>query len=298
MIMTIAIAAAVLIVIVIICIGIAGYVGWNLTHPEKKPLTDSPANYGLSYEEIQFPSKTGEVQLKGWFLPTTQAEPKMTILFAHGYSVNRLQDNVPALLLARSLNEAGYPVVLFDFRNSGESEGSVTSVGQLEKDDLLGAVDWVKSNHPGRIGVVGFSMGASAAIMAAAEEEAIAGVVADSPFNHLTEYLKENLSIWSDLPHFPFTKLILLLLPRITGLDPDQVDVVSATDRVYPRPILFIHSTDDDKTPCIHSEKMWEKHPDRFELWKPAGGGHVGSYPYDPKEYTRRVISFLDALQG
>nr|WP_191964364.1 alpha/beta fold hydrolase [Aneurinibacillus sp. XH2] len=281
---------------VLICAGIAGYVGWNLTHPERRPLNDSPANYQLKYEDVRFLSKLKDVQLKGWFLPASTSVPKMTIVFAHGYSMNRLQDDVPALPLVRSLVEAGFQVLLFDFRNSGESEGNLTSVGQLEKEDLLGAVEWVKEHHPGPIGLIGFSMGASTALMAAAEDDSIAGVVADSPFNHLTRYLKKNLPTWSDLPDFPFTRLILALLPRLTGLNPDSVDVLAATERIYPRPILFIHCEDDDKIPYTESEAMLEKYPDRFAMWKPARGKHVGGYRESPEEYTARVIRFFSGL--
>ena len=303
--MLIAIELAVLAVLAI-CVGIAAFVGWSLTHPARKPVDDSPERYGLVYDNVVFSSRDDNVSLSGWFIPASAAvrsagteaqKPKgMTLVFAHGYAGNRLEKGLPALALAKSLVTAGYNVLMFDFRNSGESAGKLTSVGQFEKRDLLGAVDWVRSNHPGKIGLIGFSMGATTAILAAAEEPDVVGVVADSPFARLRDYLEENLPVWSNLPSFPFTMLIMTIMPPITGIDVDEVDALAQVDRVYPRPILFIHSADDTKIPYVNSELLWSRHPDRFEFWKTEKADHVDSYMMQPEEYTRRVLAFLEKL--
>jgi pimeloyl-ACP methyl ester carboxylesterase len=279
-----------LIVIITFC-GISGYVGWQLTHPAKKAVIDSPANYQLNFEDIQFKSRGDSLQLQGWFLPSSQSDK--TVIFAHGYRMNRSQDTLPALALAKSLINEGYQVVLFDFRNSGNSEGEVTSVGEFEKNDLLGAIDWVSANHPSQTILLGFSMGGTAAILAAAEEPYVQAVIADSAFSNLKSYLTDNLSTWSHLWKYPFTPLIMNILPLLTGLHPEKVNALSAVDRIYPRPILFIHSTDDRDIPYTNSERMWEKHPDRFEFWKTSKAGHVGSYNLDPIEYTSHILDFL-----
>jgi len=52
---------------------------------------------------------------------------------------------VPALSLAEELVNAGYHVLMFVFRNCGESDGNFTSIGQYEVRDLLGAIDFVSS---------------------------------------------------------------------------------------------------------------------------------------------------------
>ncbi|UQZ85898.1 Alpha/beta hydrolase family protein [Paenibacillus konkukensis] len=272
------------------------YVGWQLTHPARLALSESPENYGLAFEDVQFASRTQEVNLKGWFLPSVSEPAKMNIIMAHGYRKNRLQADAEALQLAKALVEQGYNVLMFDFRNSGESEGTLTSVGYLEKYDLLGAIDWMNAQHPGKIALHGFSMGATTALTAAADEPSVAGVVADSPFNQLTAYLKENLPVWSHLPNIPFTPLILGILPPLTGIDPDQVDGLGAVDRIYPRPILFIHSVDDHSVPYRNSESLWSKHKDRFELWQVTGADHVKTHAVYPQEYEAKVIGFYDKL--
>jgi len=275
-------------------VGFSTYVGWNLTHPRSLGLNDTPAHYQLSYENIEFSSRNSSLKLKGWFLPPKQTDK--TIIIAHGYNKNRLQDDVPALSLVQSLVAEGYQVVMFDFRDSGESDGKLSSVGEYEEQDLLGAVNWVKDNHPSKIGLIGFSMGASTALLAAADEPSIVTVIADSPFNNLKAYLNDHLPTWSHVWKYPFTPLIMNILPILTGMHPDRVDPLTAVDRIYPRPILFIHSVDDPSIPYLNSEVMYLKHPDKFEFWKTAKAGHVGSYKLDPKLYTERVLDFLKKL--
>ncbi|WP_350300233.1 hypothetical protein [Peribacillus frigoritolerans] len=68
--------------------------------------------------------------------------------------------------------------MLFDFRAWVNSEGNMTTLGYYEKNDMQGAVDWVNR----------FSMGGATALLAAAEEECVGTVIADSPFSDLRSY--------------------------------------------------------------------------------------------------------------
>jgi pimeloyl-ACP methyl ester carboxylesterase len=275
----------------------AGVVGWKLTHPQRKPVTATPLDYGLDYRSIRFPSRGGDETLDGWFIPSRRgSESLATIIFSHGYAGNRLEEGLPALALARSLAEAGYDVVLYDFRNCGQSTGSLTSVGYHEQRDVLGAFDWARANGAKRIVLLGFSMGATSSLLAAAQEPGVAAVIADSPFSHLTRYLRRNLPVWTRLPNFPFTPLILTILPPLTGTRPDAVDAESAVDRIYPRPVLFVHSSGDGAIPASNSAELAARHPDKFELWLTKDGPHVGSYRADPEAYLRRVLAFLERL--
>src|SRR5690625_5772218 len=74
----------------------------------------------------------------------------------------------------------------------------MATVGAKEQLDLLGVIDWVDENYEEPIGLLGISMGASTSLLAAAQTDDVIGVVADSPFSDLQEYLKVNLPVWSD----------------------------------------------------------------------------------------------------
>ncbi|MGG1553182.1 alpha/beta hydrolase [Paenibacillus ferrarius] len=287
------IAGSIVVVAIALIVGVSIYVGWRLTHPKRKPLEEGPADYGLAPRQIIFPSRLGDVRLDGWFFEAVRKPQNMTIIMSHGFAGNRLEMGLPALSLTQRLVEAGYHVLMFDFRNSGLSEGTTTTIGYLEQQDVLGAVDWVKTHVASRIVLLGFSMGGSASLLAAAEEEAVLGVITDSAFSQLHPYLKENLPVWSGLPRFPFTPLILTLLPRLVGINPHAVDGLAAVDRIAPRPVLFIHSHDDPAIPSSNSIQMYDRHPAHFELWTTTGAGHVGSYRMYAEAYVKRLLNFL-----
>ncbi len=291
------IVAVLLLLAIIICVGISIYVGYSMTHPEKKPIDQLPSDYGMEYDEIGFSSKEDGLNLAGWVLHPEES-PKMTVILAHGYKGNRFEDHVSFFSMAEDLLEKGYRVVMFDFRYAGDSDGKMATVGAKEQLDLLGVIDWVDENYEEPIGLLGISMGASTSLLAAAQTDDVIGVVADSPFSDLQEYLKVNLPVWSDLPNFPFTPLILTLMPIISDLDPKDASPISVLDDIAPRPVLFIHNKGDDSIPYTESEKMMEKHPDVFELWLPDGDGHVKAYKQNKAEYIDRVDSFFeDALE-
>jgi len=287
------IIAALLLLTIIICVGISIYVGHSMTHPEKKPIDQLPSDYGMEYDEIGFSSKEDGLNLAGWVLHPEES-PKMTVIFAHGYKGNRFEDHVSFFTMAEDLLEKGYRVVMFDFRYAGDSDGDMSTVGAKEQLDLLGAIDWADDNYEEPIGLLGISMGASTSLLAASQSDDVIGIVADSPFSDLEDYLKVNLPVWSELPNLPFTPLIMTLMPIISELDPKDASPISVLDDIAPRPVLFIHNKGDDSIPYTESEKMMEKHSDVFDLWLPDGDGHVKAYQQNKAEYIDRVDDFFE----
>lgn len=275
-----------------VCVGISIHVGNSMTHPEKKPIEQFPSDYGMDYDDISFMSADGETELSGWAIhPETEAH--MTVIFGHGYKGNRYEDHISFFEIADGLLDRGYRVVLFDFRYAGESGGEMSTVSAKEQLDMLGAVDYVNEQYDEPIGLLGISMGASTALLAASQTDDVIAVVADSPFSDLEDYLKVNLPVWSDLPSFPFTPMILTIMPLITDLDPKEASPISVLDDVAPRPVLFIHNKDDGSIPYTESEIMANEHPDVFSLWLTDGEGHVKSFEQNQEEYIERVDAFF-----
>lgn len=70
------------------------------------------------------------------------------------------------------LARRSYLVITFDFRAHGNSEGSKTSLGYHEQKDVSAALHYLSSRNEvdlDRIGIFGFSLGGSTAILSAAE---------------------------------------------------------------------------------------------------------------------------------
>lgn len=273
--------------------GISAYVGWSLTHPEREKLGFTPESVGLEYQDVEFLSREDGLTLSGWLIKAK--ENKKTIILAHGYGKNRLQDDVPSLPIAQSLVRAGYNVLMFDFRGCGQSEGNMVSVGQYEVRDLLGAIDYVKSftELSPRIVLLGFSMGAATSILAGAREPAVEVVIADSPFANLKNYLMKNLSVWTNLPPVPFNQAFLLVVPPLTGLKAETVSPIGEVRNLNGRPLLLIHGKADSDVPVQNSELLCGAYPGA-ELWTVPEAKHVKSYAVAGNLYIERVLEFME----
>jgi alpha/beta superfamily hydrolase len=196
---------------------------------------------------------------------------------------------VPALVLAKELVTQGYNVLLFDFRNSGTSGGEITSVGQYEVCDLLGAIDYIKAQD--RIGqhvaLLGFSMGASTSILAAAREPKVEALIADSPFADLTDYMEANLPVWSHLPAVPFNRAIMTITPPLPGIEPSAVSPIKEIGKIKGA-LLLIHGDTDRKIPLANSEQLLKaaNSPDK-QLLIIKGADHVQGFATDQKTYSK-----------
>jgi len=61
---------------------------------------------------------------------------------------------------------------------------------------------------------------------------------------------------------------------------------------------LFIHSKDDRSIPYEESMKLYDTHPDIFQLWLTEKADHVKSFSLYREEYTKRVLAFLRSLES
>lgn len=277
-------------------LAVSVYVGWNLTHPVRKALATTPESVGLAYESIEFPSRIDQLKMKGWYMPAKGASTKAVVI-AHGYKGNRIEDGADALGTAKFLTEQGYNVLMFDFRASGESAGETVTVGAMEKRDLAGAVDFVRSKGSQKVALLGYSMGAGTALQTAAEVAEVDAVIADSSFRDLKGYLKENMPYWTKLPDFPFTSIILAVIPPMIGADLDQISPVNAAPALAKKPMLLFHGTKDAAIPFANSEAI-------LTAYQKAGGtqgklvvvpeaGHVKSNLVDQSHYRQELTAFL-----
>ncbi len=273
------------------------YSAWKLTHPKRRiPDPDIPAqDKKLRFEYVTFREATGKLALKGCWFPA--GESKKTVILCHGYQQNRFPFGALSLDFIKGFIELGYNVLTFDFRNCGKSEGRITSVGFYERQDLAGAINWARQKGSSRIYVWGVSMGAATGIITAAENKAVNGVIADCPFADLETYLKKNLPLWSNLPSWPFTRVIMFYMKLITGIDSGRVSPVRALEVSAPIPVLFIHSRDDSHVPVSDSRLMYRKYsrlnPGNAFIWDVHSAPHARSYEMHPEEYMKKVAEFL-----
>ncbi len=133
-----------------------GYV----TVPNKTPILETPADYGLEFQDVKFKAEDG-IELAAWFIPAEGSDK--LIICNHPATLNRygwpghmepynqFQDvEVKFGKVYKALHDAGYNVFTYDFRNHGESQASEDhGWGQGfydEYKDVIAAFDYVKSH--------------------------------------------------------------------------------------------------------------------------------------------------------
>ena len=284
---------SIVLALLIIFVGISAYVGYSMTRVERVPLTENPSVMGLAYENVAFPSMDEDLTLRGWFLPGNATYP--AIIMVHGNGHNRDDPTIGALDIAAELVETGYNVLMFDLRGYGESDGSTVGGGYLEKRDLEGAVAYIESRGLDRIGVIGFSLGAVTALLAAAEDNGIAAVVSDSSYGDLNDVMEPEFEKRTKAPTI-FLHPILFMIKIIYGVDFAAIRPVAVVSEIDPRPILFVHGSDDTTIPASHASRLFEaaQNP-QDELWIVPGAEHTRAYKMHPAEYMQKVTDFFDA---
>jgi len=251
-------------------------------------LLEEPIPPDVSVEDVHFPSHDG-TRLHGLYMVGRPGHP--VLLLCHGY----FKSVVEPFELACELNRLGYQVLLIDFRACGLSDGRFTTLGYREVLDLLGAVDYLRARLGDLpIGVLGISMGAVAAIMAAAECPDIEALVVDSAYADLESVIGKKLADFLRLPFLvPLGWVSIRLGEWISQGNMAAVRAVDYVDRLAPRPLLIIYGELDDYLPSDHPQRLFDAANEPKELWLAPGSGHAMARLDHPREYVQRVQAFF-----
>jgi uncharacterized protein len=273
----------------------AGFLVYQYARARGQWGTDEPPA-GLA-REVTFPSFGDSLRISGWFLPAAET-PAPAVILCHGIWTGRRE----CLPLALRFQAAGYNVLAFDFRAHGLSDGRFTSVGHHETNDVLGAVDFVKQRpevDPARIGVVGFSMGAAAAIQATARCQDVAALVADSAYASFLDAAKYSFRVVTRVPQFPLAPMAMRWAKWMVNVDASQLRPIDVIGRIAPRPVLIAHGARDEIVPVRHARTLFKAAGEPKELWIDPDAHHVGARDTDTDGYFVRVEQFLrDALNS
>ena len=270
------------------------------TRPARARPRDHPHRYGLPCEEVEFTSRDG-VRLHGWLIDGSSAGRgddakrtvgKSAIIFCHGHG----GDKSPDVVYAPWFHERGIPVLMFDFRNHGLSDGVLTSMGYYERYDLLGAIDYLASRGYTRVGLYGFSMGGATAMATAPLSPHVVCVVSDSGFAQLRPTLAHALRrrLLSERFANRFMSVIWRLAERRLRCDLDEAEPLRAVQQFGNRALFIILGTRDKYVETWQAHALHEKASGPKELWVVPKGEHAAIARQHPEEYRARVLGFFE----
>lgn len=261
----------------------------RLVHPTRKPLVLHPRNLAVPHEEVVIASPVGK--LAAWYLPGTNGR---TLIGLHGINDNKEQWLAPAADLQRR----GYNVLLLDFRGHGQSEGRFVTFGDRETEDVRAVLTYLQSRGDvdlTRIGLMGLSLGAITAIIAAARLPEIRAVVAEAAFGDLKQDLGIAFHRFTGLPPFPFANLVVFWGRLLVGAKLSQLRPVAVVDRIAPRAVFIIGDLKDNLVDEPQtSAALFAQAGEPKQLWQLPDVPHVGGYAADPVAYIDRIDAFFN----
>jgi pimeloyl-ACP methyl ester carboxylesterase len=277
-------------------------------NPSPRPVTQTPAAWGLLYQTVSFPSRGDHLLIRAWLMPGLLPDGRQTvqrtIIVVHGFPGNRSS----VLRVSAALVQHGFAVLAPDLRGNGESAPAPHSLGEFEQRDVLGAVDFLRTGalpfpllgRPRVIGGWGMSLGASTLLLAAAAEPAMRAIVSDSAFADAAALQR---SRWEE-PGLPSWLLpgALWAGQLLYGVNYDQARPVAVVARIAPRPIWFIHGTADSSVPIANMDQLVaaaSQPPDaHVQTWKVPGAQHVQAFSLMTDAYVQRMVAFYQSALG
>jgi hypothetical protein len=254
-----------------------------LTKPPRATVSPRPPD---RYEEVRFPSDG--LRLRAWLSRGSVELPAVLIVHGLGDTLESYQEHAQLFL------DRGHTVLLPDLRGHGGSEGTFTTLGGRESDDVRAAMGHLESEGlaPAGFVLMGHSMGGVAVLLAAADRTDVRAVIAEAPFDTYRDTVIHHARLIYGLPSwFPLLPLAMLGAEWLAGFDAEDVDAVSAASRIQA-PLLAIVDGDDRRMPEPVVRRIVDAHAGNHEVWIASGVGHVGAIHHP--EWSRIVLGFLD----
>ena len=186
--------------------------------------------------------------------------------------------------------DAGWTVLAFNFRGTGESEGDFSMAGWLH--DLHAAIEYLRANEGiDDVWLAGFRTGGSLALCAAAEDPAVRGVA--------TFGAPADFDDWAADPRRFLQTTRDLGVVRTAGFPPDlaawaqelkEIRAIGCIDQISPRPIMIVHGSIDDVVSLSDARALADS-ADSSELRIITGAGH--RLRHDPRAVAV-LLGWLD----
>ena len=261
----------------------------HITNRPSGPLgRATPAVYGLSYREVAFRTADG-VRLSAWYIPPRNGA---AVMLLPGAGSARTAVLGQAAVLARH----GYGTLLADTRGHGRSGGHAMDFGWQGGRDIAAAVSFLARQpgvRPGKIAVVGESMGGEQGLAAIGGDPRIGAVVAEGATG-------QQLADHGWLPPGiggALTRGMEWVMFTAAGLISGAPRPVSISDSIRgaaPRPVLIIAGAAKADEP-IAARWFQAASPATVHVWVVPHAGHTQGLATAPRAWETHVISFLNA---
>lgn len=270
----------------------------------KMPQTIPIKDYGeITRHPVEFKNCRNQKIIGSYYQPNKELNERSCVIYLHGNASCQIDGTyiIPAFI------PAGIGVFCLDTSGSGLSDGEYVSLGFLEKDDVLAAINYLKENFQiFKFALYGHSMGAANVFFCLADDQekdessqkiknSIVAAVSDSPFSSLETEMRELAGMFS-IPGCFVTPAIWYVARRIRNMA--NFDIYDVEPAKYAtncqQPILIIHGKQDDYIQYHHSEILANAYGGPKELIL-CDGDHNSARPMNVQI---KLITFLAEQLG
>jgi pimeloyl-ACP methyl ester carboxylesterase len=240
-------------------------------------------------EGCRLETSDGE-SLGGWFHRGSPNAPCVIVL--HGWSGSRWNSLPSAEFFARQ----ECSVLLLSLRAHGDSSGDVNDFGFSARHDVVAAVEFVERELPGQpIIIEGHSMGAAAAIFAAAEVgDRVAGYILEAPYRDFRRAVRNRTArvLPPLLDSIAFAGLVTvapLVLPDADRIAPiDYIDDIPAAI-----PVVFLCGSNDANAQPSEAQELCDHISSHAHVVLFEGAGHGLPINADRGLFAASVLPLL-----
>ena len=268
----------------------------------RQPVPKNPSDYDLDFEDIEFIS-SDDVTLKGWLIPGSS--DKLVVmthvggLTKYGSTVkyknfSKLYNKeIEFIKTAGNLHKKGYWVLMFDFRNHGESgrspNGGKAGIGLEEYKDVVAAMGFIGKRDDLKdldIGFVSFCMGANSTIIGMSKEppvfKKVKCMIAIQPISmevFVRSYAKKILT--------PFgARLVIPMVKRFVNWRSEHP--------LEKMPTLYVQARNDPWTELSDIKSFYDNTPEPKEFyWIEDTKHRFESYSYF-QEKPEKILEWLE----
>ena len=197
------------------------------------------------------------------------------------------------MLYIRNLYTSGYNILAFDSRNHGSSDPDDYSSMVKFSEDIQSCLDFLQLRsevNMDQIGVIGLSIGGSAAILASSQDNRIKSIITVGSFAHPADLMAYEFKK-RHIPYFPLIWIFFKYLEWKIGLKMDQI-APQNTIHLSDSKILLIHGENDNVCPVEQAKVLLrEGNKDQVYLWRIPDKGHSDCHRHP--EYWFKIDNFL-----
>jgi hypothetical protein len=246
----------------------------------------APDTLGPACRAVVIPETNG-IKLGAWYCPGAPTNP-LVILF-HGYA----GDKTGMIAEARAFLEMGCSVMLVDFRGSGDSSESYTTIGFYEAEDVAAAAAYARTQVPhSKTILYGGSMGAAAVLRAVAHCGVQPdGIIVEGVFDNMLNTVRHRFEDMG-VPSFPAAQLLVFWGGAQAGFNGFAHNPVQYAASVRC-PILFLHGTADPRARLEEARRVFAavSAPKSFKEFPNLG--HEPAVTGFPAEWKETVNQYL-----